>query len=92
MMTLIIHTDADISILLCQGFSEKKILSVLSDQLRQIFDNLYWSCILGRDKLGSSNVDKTAVITWATLQSHEVMAELSKDEIKFYPSIMSIFV
>ena len=45
-----------------------------------------------RDKLGSSTVDKTAAIIWATLQSNEVMAKLSKHEIKSHPSITSIFV
>ena len=60
MMTLLIHTDADISILLGQGFSEKNIFSLLSDQTRHIYDNLYLAYIIGRYKLGSSTVDKTA--------------------------------
>ena len=92
MMTLLIHTDAEIIILLCQGLSEKTILSLLSDQLRHIFGDLYWARILGRDKLGSSTVDKTAKILWATLQIHEVMAKFSKHEIKRHLSITSIFV
>ena len=45
-----------------------------------------------RDKLGYSNVDNTAVILWSMVQSHELMAEFSKHEIKRHPSITSIFV
>ena len=70
MMTLLIHTDAEVHILLCQGFLEKQIRSLLSDQLRQIFDDLYRVRILGRNKLGSSTMDNTDSILWATLQSH----------------------
>ena len=66
-MTLLIHTDVEVRILLCQGFLEKQIRSLLSDQLRQIFDDLYRVRILGSNKLGSSTVDKTASILWATL-------------------------
>ena len=51
--TPLVHTDADVIILPCQGFSDKKILSLLSDRLRQIFDYLYRARILGRDKLVS---------------------------------------
>ena len=64
--------DAEISILLCQVFSEKQIFSLLSNQLRRVFDNLYRARILGRDKLGSSTMDSTATIMWDMLQSHEV--------------------
>ena len=92
MMKLLIHIDAEIRILSCQGLSEGNILYLLADQIRQIFDNLYWGCIIGRDKLGSSTVDKTAAIIWATIHSNGVMAELSKHKIIFHPSITSIFV
>ena len=44
-----------------------------------------------RDKLVSSTVYNTAVIMWAMLQIHEVMAEFSKHNIKRHPSITSIF-
>ena len=91
-MTLIIHTDAEISIMLCQGFSEENILSLLSNHMRHIFDDLYRDHILGRDKLGSSTVDKTSAILWDTLQSHELMSEFSKHDIKRHPSITFIFV
>ena len=64
--TLLIITDAEINILMCQGFSEK-IFSLLSKQLRKTFDGLYWARILVREKLGSSNVGKTTTIMWATL-------------------------
>ena len=40
----------------------ENILSLLYDQLKQIFDDLYWARILGRDNLGSSTVDETAAI------------------------------
>ena len=91
-MGLLINMYAEIRILLCQGFSEKNILSILSDQTRQIFDDLYLVSIMGRDKLSSSTVDKTATILWATLHIHEVMAEFSKHDIKRHPSITFIFV
>ena len=51
-MKLLINIDKDIRILSRQGFSEKNIISFLSDQLRQLFDDLYWAHILGRYKLG----------------------------------------
>ena len=73
-------------------FPRENILYILSDQLRQIFDDLYWDCILGKGKLVSSTVDDTAVIVWATLQSHEIMAECSKHKIKLHVSVTSIFV
>ena len=92
MTILLINKDAYIRSLLCQGFTEKNILSLSSDQLRHIFDDLYQAWILGREKLGSSTVDKTAAILWAALHSHEVRAEFSKHEIKCHPSIISIFV
>ena len=89
---LLIHTDADIGIMLCQGFSEKNILSLLSNHIRQIFDDLYQARILGRDKLGSSTVDKTVTFIWAMFQINEVMAEFFKQGIKRHPSITSIFI
>ena len=92
MMTLLIHTDAEISILPCQGFSEKNILSLLSDQPGNIFDELYQACILGREKLVSSTVDNTTTILWAVTQSHEVMEKFSKHKIKRHPSITSKFL
>ena len=92
LMPLQINTDAEIIIMLYQGFSEKNILSLLSNQLRQIFYDLYRVCILGRDRLGSSTVDETTAILWATLQIHKVMADFSKHAIKRQPSITSIFV
>ena len=78
--------------MLGQVFSEKNILSLLSDQLRYIFDNLYRDHIMGRDKLGSSTVDESATMLWAMLHMHEVMAEFYKHDIKRHPSITSIFV
>ena len=66
-MTLLIHTYAVIRILSCRGFLEKNILSLLSDHLRNIFDDLYQASIMGRNELGSSTVEKTSVIIWATL-------------------------
>ena len=68
----------------------EKILSFLSNHPRQIFDYLYWDHILGRYKLVSSTVDKTDPILWATLQSHEVMVEFSRNDIKRHPYIMSV--
>ena len=62
LMTPMIHTYAEIDILLCQGFSDKNILSIQSDQMRQIFDDLYWSHIMGRDKMEYSIVYDTAAI------------------------------
>ena len=47
---------------------------------------------MGKEKLGSSTVDETTKIPWDTLQNHEVMVEFSKHEIKFHPSITSIFI
>ena len=91
-MTILMHTDADIIILVCQGFSEKNILSLQYDHLRQIFDDLYQDRILGRENLGYSTMDKTTKIMWAMLQNHEAMEEFTKYNIKFYPSITSIFV
>ena len=72
--------------------TEKNTPSLLSDQLRQNFDDMYQACIMGIEKLVFSTVEKTSVILWDTLQSHEVMAEFSKHEIKRHPSITSIFV
>ena len=46
----------------------------------------------GRYKLVSSTVEKIFIILWATLQSHYVMADFYKHEIKYQPSITSIFV
>ena len=92
MITLLIHMDAKVSIILCRGFSEKNIISLLSYHLRQTFDELYRGRILGRDMLDSSTVNKTAVIQWDKLQSHEVMAELSEHDIKGHTFITSTFV
>ena len=83
--------DADIRILSCQVFLEKNILSLLSDHLRQSFDDLYRDRILGRDTLGSSTVDETPTIMWDTIKSHEVMVDFSKHKIKRHPPITSIF-
>ena len=73
-------------------FLRENILSLLSDHLRQDFDDFYWDYILGRDKLSAYNVEDTAVIILSTLHSHEVMVELYKNEINSHPSITSIFV
>ena len=70
----------------------EKILSLLSDQLRQMFDNLYWARIIGRNKLVSSTVYKSYTIMCSTLQSHEVMVEFPKHEMKRHPYTKSIFV
>ena len=64
--------DAEIRIMSCQGFSEKKILSLLSDQLRQMFDYLYWARIMGRDQFGSSTVEENATIMRSKLQSQDI--------------------
>ena len=42
--------------------------------------------------MGSSTVEKNTVTLWDTLQSHDVILELSKQSIKRHTSIMSIFV
>ena len=60
--------------------------------MRHILYDLYQARIMGRDKLGYSIVDETANILWATLQSHEVMAEFTKHNIKRHPSIKFIYV
>ena len=91
-MKLLIHMDVEIRILLCKLFSEKKILYLLSDQTRKIFDNLYQARILCRDKLRSSTVEKTAAILWDRILSYEVIMKLSKHKIKRHPFITSIFV
>ena len=75
-----------------KGYQIKNLISLLSDQMRQIFDDMYWARILGRDMLGSSTMDETAAILWAVLNSHEVMSEFYKYEIKRHLSIKSIFV
>ena len=41
--------------------------------------------------MGSSTVDDTSAILWDALQSNEVTKEFSKYDIKFHPSITSIF-
>ena len=92
MMTPLIYTDAETIILSCQEFSEENILPLLSDQLRHIFDDLYWGRIMGREKLGSSTVVETTTLMWDMLHSYEVMAEFSKQEIKRHPPTTSIFV
>ena len=69
----------------------EKIISLLYDQTRKIFGGLYQYWVLGRDKLVSSTVYKSATMLLATLQSHDMMAEFSIHEIKFHPSITSIF-
>ena len=91
-MMLLIHTDAENSILLCHGFSEKNILSLLSKHTRQIFDNLYQDQVLSRDNLGSFTLDDTTAMMWATFHSHEVMTDFSEREIECHPSFTSIFV
>ena len=75
----------------CVKVSQRKNLPFLSEHLRQIFDDLYQYRIMGWSNLGSSAVDDTAVMLWATLHSHDVMEDLSKREIKFHPSITYIF-
>ena len=92
MRILLIHMDAEIIIMSCQGFSEKNILSLLSDKLRQIFDDLCQARILGGGGLGSSTTYNTTSILWYVLHIHEVMAEFSKHNIKRQTSITSIFV
>ena len=37
-------------------------------------------------------MDETTAILWSTLQSHEIMVDLSKHDIKRHPSIKTIFV
>ena len=75
-----------------KGYQIKNLISLLSDHMRQIFDDMYWAWILGRDMLGSSTMDETAAILWAVLNSHEVMSEFYKYKIKRHLSIKSIFV
>ena len=89
---LLIYIDSEIRILLCWGFLEKNILLLLSDQIWQIFEGLYWDQILVQWRLGSLNVDENATMLWDTLQSHEVSVDLLKHGIKFHPSITYIFV
>ena len=92
-----LHDDASNSYV-CGGHNyfvarvtEKNILSLFSNQLRHIFDDLYWAWIMWREKLGSSTVDKTTGIMWYALQIHEVMAQFSKYGIKLHPSITCTF-
>ena len=66
-MALIINTNADIIILPCQGFLEKNILSLLSNQMSKLFDNLERDFIMGREKLGYSTVENNLIILWAML-------------------------
>ena len=66
-LTLLIHKDADIRILSCQGFSYKNIISLFSNQMRDTFDSLYQYRILGQDKLGSSTVDEIATMLCSML-------------------------
>ena len=77
--------------LFCGRVIRENIISLLSKQLRYIFDDLYWDRILGMDKLGSSTVDDTTGIMRYALQIHEVMAQLSKYGIKLHPSITCTF-
>ena len=49
-VVLLIYMDAEISIILCQGFSEKNNFYLLSYHMRQIFYELYRDWILGRYK------------------------------------------
>ena len=62
MMDLLIHDDAEISIMTCQGFPNNKILSLLSDQWRKCFDDLYCDRVIGRYKLDSTAVEETSAI------------------------------
>ena len=56
------------------------------------FDDFYRASIIGRGKSGSYTVEETAAILWDTLQSHQLMVDFSKYEIKCHPSITYIFV
>ena len=70
---------------------EKNSLPFSRPDEAYVYD-LYQDRILGRNKLGSSTVENTAVIMWDTLHSHEVMADFSKHKIKHHPYIKFIFV
>ena len=91
-ITLLIHTDEDIGNLFCCGFSEKSIITLILDQLRQTFDNLQQAHMIGRNHLGSTPLEETSAILWDNLQNHVAMAELSKHMIKHHNSITSVFI
>ena len=55
-MVLQIHTDAEIRILIFREVLEKTILSLVSNQLRRIFDDLYQDRLFGWYKLGSTDI------------------------------------
>ena len=90
-MTLLICIDAEISILLCQGFLEKNTICLLSDKLGHIFDYLYRASILGQDYLGYPTVYNISTMMWATFQSHETMEDFYKHKMILHLSIKSIF-
>lgn len=93
MMMLLRHTDSEVSILQGHGFEEKDILSLLSDQMRQVFDDMYHARVTGKDKLGQGDTVHTAAsFVWATLQSHVVMANYAYHDFRRHPSITFIFV
>ena len=53
----------------------ENILSLLSNQMRQIFYYLYQARVWRRYTLEHSTVHETVTILWDTFQSHEVMAD-----------------
>ena len=52
-----------------KGSQRKKILSLLSEQLMKMFDDMYWDWIMGQDTFGFSTVDKTAAILRSAQES-----------------------
>ena len=47
------------------SYGENNIISLLSDQLRHMFDDLYQAWIMEKENLGSSTVDDIIVIMWS---------------------------
>ena len=60
--------------------------------MSQIINDLHRYQVLRWEQLGSSTRYKIATMMRATLQCHEVMADVFKHYIKRHPSITSIFV
>ena len=52
-----------------KGSQRKKNLSLLSEQLMKMFDDMYWDWIMGQDTFGFSTVDKTAAILRSAQES-----------------------
>lgn len=90
MMMLLRHTDAKIHTLRSQEFDQKEIMGLLSDQMRQIFDDMYAARVIARGRTTKDDpVQTVAGYIWAILQAHVVMAEYASHDIRRHPSISS---